>query len=80
MLSEIETDCDSLHGRKLLSVWRSPTTTLWHINAGKRGAVHPIKTNPGSQQYGMATAAQHDAGETSRPRSQQLAHHIGAIA
>ena len=47
MLSEIETDCDSLHGRKLLSVWRSPTTTLWHINAGKRGAVHPIKTNPG---------------------------------
>src|SRR5215471_5066065 len=34
---EIQTDRGNLHGGRLLSLWRSQTTTLWHIDAGSGG-------------------------------------------
>jgi hypothetical protein len=42
VFGEIQTDGGNLHGGRLLSLWRSQTTMLWHTDAGS-GAVHPIK-------------------------------------
>src|SRR6516225_7082231 len=37
VFGEIETDSGNLHGGRLRSLWRSQTTTLWHIDAGSGG-------------------------------------------
>src|SRR6516164_5387522 len=37
VFGEIQTDGGNLHGGRLLSLWRSLTTTLWHIDAGSGG-------------------------------------------
>src|SRR5271156_1050272 len=37
VFGEIQTDGGNLHGGRLLSLWRSQTTTLWHIDAGSGG-------------------------------------------
>ena len=41
-LLNIQTDRGNLHGGRLLSMWRSATTTLWHIDAGEQGPSTPI--------------------------------------
>jgi hypothetical protein len=41
VLGQIETNGGNLHGGRLLSVWRSATTTLWHIDAGEQGPSTP---------------------------------------
>jgi hypothetical protein len=37
VFGEVQTDGGNLHGGRLLSLWRSQTTTLWHIDAGSGG-------------------------------------------
>src|SRR3974377_1603236 len=37
VLGEVKADGGNLHGGRLLSLWRSQTTTLWHIDAGSGG-------------------------------------------
>src|SRR6202051_4615610 len=36
-LGDIQPDRANLHGGWLLSLWRSATTTLWHLDAGEQG-------------------------------------------
>jgi hypothetical protein len=43
VFGEIQTDGGNLHGGRLLSLWRSQTTTYGTSMPGA-GAVHPIKT------------------------------------
>src|SRR5271169_6812049 len=43
VFGEIQTDGGDLHGGRLLSLWRSQTTTLWHIDAGERGPSTPSR-------------------------------------
>ena len=43
VLGEIKPDGGNMHGGRLLSSWRFPTTTLWHIDAGERGPSIPSR-------------------------------------
>ena len=47
--------------------------------AWRPGGPKQIKANLGVQQHGVATTAQHEIGETSDSRPQELAHDIRAI-
>jgi hypothetical protein len=55
VFGEIQTDGRNLHGGRLLSLWRSQTTTLWHIDARERGPSTPSGL---LQQYRCCTPTQ----------------------
>src|SRR5262245_2459188 len=44
-LRNIQADRGNLHGERPLSLWRSATTTLWHIDAGEQGPSTPSSSS-----------------------------------
>jgi esterase/lipase superfamily enzyme len=50
-LRDIQTDRGNLHGGRFLSLWRSATTTLWHIDAGEQGPPTPSSSSAVARQF-----------------------------
>jgi hypothetical protein len=52
-LGDIQTDRGNLHSGRLLSLWRSATTTLWHFDAGEQGPSTPSSSSAMARHFGI---------------------------
>jgi len=56
-LRDIQANRGNLHGGRFLSLWRSATTTLWHIDAGEQGPSTPSSSSAVARQLWRANSA-----------------------